>query len=123
MNKRIYVLAVGTVLLGFAGIASAQQYPIIDEIAHKVVQKYRNASCETVVAATRPAKITERAGGDPGPAERSANARRLHRSSGRANRQQDVLNAGCCRDHRKKSASNWFGVVRGDFFHPAGRSR
>ena len=46
MNKRIYVLAVGTVLLGFAGIASAQQYPIIDEIAHKVVQKYRNASCE-----------------------------------------------------------------------------
>jgi hypothetical protein len=46
MNKRIYALAVGTVLLGFAGIASAQQYPIIDEIAHKVVQKYRNASCE-----------------------------------------------------------------------------
>jgi hypothetical protein len=46
MNKRVYVLAVATAVLGFGGIASAQQYPIIDEIAHKVVQKYRNASCE-----------------------------------------------------------------------------
>jgi isopentenyl diphosphate isomerase/L-lactate dehydrogenase-like FMN-dependent dehydrogenase len=46
MNKRIYVLAVATALMGFGGNASAQQYPIVDDIAHKVVQKYRNASCE-----------------------------------------------------------------------------
>jgi hypothetical protein len=46
MNKRIYGLALISALLGSAGVASAQQYPIIDEIAHKVVQKYRNASCE-----------------------------------------------------------------------------
>jgi hypothetical protein len=29
-----------------AGIASAQQYPIMDEIANKVVMKYQNSSCE-----------------------------------------------------------------------------
>lgn len=46
MNKRIYIPAVATALLSFGGVASAQQYPIIDEIAQKVVQKYRNASCE-----------------------------------------------------------------------------
>jgi hypothetical protein len=46
MNRRIYVLFVVSAMLGFAGLANAQQYPIIDEIAHKVVQKYRNASCE-----------------------------------------------------------------------------
>ena len=46
MNNRIYVLSVVSVVLGFVGVASARQYPIIDEIAHKVVQKYRNASCE-----------------------------------------------------------------------------
>jgi hypothetical protein len=46
MNKRFYGLALISALLGSTGVASAQQYPIIDEIAHKVVQKYRNASCE-----------------------------------------------------------------------------
>jgi hypothetical protein len=46
MNKLSYVLAVATALLGFGGIASAQQYSIMDEIAHRVVQKYRNGSCE-----------------------------------------------------------------------------
>jgi hypothetical protein len=46
MNCRIYVLSAVSALLGFAGLANAQQYPIIDEIAHKVVQKYQNASCE-----------------------------------------------------------------------------
>jgi hypothetical protein len=30
----------------FAGIASAQQYPIMDDIANKVVIKYQNSSCE-----------------------------------------------------------------------------
>lgn len=46
MNKRIYVLAVVSILLSTWGVASAQQYPIMDEVAHKVIQKYRNASCE-----------------------------------------------------------------------------
>jgi hypothetical protein len=46
MNKRIYGLALVLALLGFAAIASAQQYPMLDAIANKVVQKYRNSSCE-----------------------------------------------------------------------------
>jgi ABC-type Fe2+-enterobactin transport system substrate-binding protein len=46
VNKRIYVLAISTALLRFGGIASAQQYPMLDAIANKVVQKYRNSSCE-----------------------------------------------------------------------------
>jgi hypothetical protein len=46
MNKRSYVLAVATVLLGFGGIAGAQQYPILDRMADKVVQKDQNSSCE-----------------------------------------------------------------------------
>jgi hypothetical protein len=84
MSDRIYVLTLVSALLVFVGAANAQQYPIIDEIAHKVVQKYRNASCEQLW------QQRGQPGGDPGPAERSANARRLHRSGGRANRQQDV---------------------------------
>ncbi len=46
MDKGTYVLAIATALLSFGGIANAQQYPIVDEIAHKMVQKYRSASCE-----------------------------------------------------------------------------
>jgi len=30
----------------FAGIAAAQQFPILDEVADKVVQKYQTSSCE-----------------------------------------------------------------------------
>jgi hypothetical protein len=46
MNKRIYLLSVASAVLGFAGVAGAQQYPIMDRIANKVVEKYRNSSCE-----------------------------------------------------------------------------
>jgi hypothetical protein len=89
MNKRVYVLAVATALLGFGGIASAQQYPIIDEIAHKVAE-IPKCVVRTVVAAARPAEVTERAGSHPGAAERSTNARRFHRPSRGAYRQQNV---------------------------------
>lgn len=35
-------------VLLFAGVSSAQygQYPILDRVANKVVQKYQNSSCE-----------------------------------------------------------------------------
>jgi hypothetical protein len=46
MSKRIYLLALVFALLGSGGAASAQQYPIMDDIANKVVQKYQNSSCE-----------------------------------------------------------------------------
>jgi hypothetical protein len=46
MNKRIYGLALMFALFGSSGVARAQQYPMLDAIANKVVQKYRDSSCE-----------------------------------------------------------------------------
>jgi hypothetical protein len=45
MSKRLYFFALVSGVLLFAGVASAQ-YPIMDKIADKVVQKYQNSSCE-----------------------------------------------------------------------------
>jgi hypothetical protein len=45
MNKRFYLLAVLPALL-FAGAAASAQFPILDKIADKVVQKYQQSSCE-----------------------------------------------------------------------------
>jgi hypothetical protein len=46
MKRHYFLLATAAVLL-YAGIASAQeQYPIMDKIANKVIQKYQNSSCE-----------------------------------------------------------------------------
>jgi hypothetical protein len=42
--KRVVLVCVP--LLLFAGVASAQQYPLLDRVANKVVQKYQNSSCE-----------------------------------------------------------------------------
>jgi len=45
MSKRFFVvLAVGTAVV--AGVVYAQQFPILDAVANKVVQKYQSASCE-----------------------------------------------------------------------------
>jgi hypothetical protein len=43
MSKKIYLIAAGA--LAAAGIASAQ-YPVMDMVANKVIQKYQNATCE-----------------------------------------------------------------------------
>jgi hypothetical protein len=47
MRKRFYLFVLASVLLS-VGFASAQQpqYPIMDKIAQKVVQKYRTSSCQ-----------------------------------------------------------------------------
>jgi hypothetical protein len=45
MSKRVYLIAVLPALL-FAGVARAQQYPLMDMVADKVVQKYQQSSCE-----------------------------------------------------------------------------
>jgi hypothetical protein len=44
MNKRVYVFALGAALF-FAGVAVAQ-YPVLDMLADKVVQKYQSSTCE-----------------------------------------------------------------------------
>jgi len=45
MRLRLCLFAMGPALLLFAGVASAQ-YPILDRVANKVIQKYQNSSCE-----------------------------------------------------------------------------
>jgi hypothetical protein len=42
---RSCILALGATLLLFAGVASAQ-YPIMNRVADKVIQKYQESSCE-----------------------------------------------------------------------------
>jgi hypothetical protein len=45
MIKRLLpAIALGAVLT--AGPVSAQDYPVLDEIAQKVIDKYQNATCE-----------------------------------------------------------------------------
>jgi hypothetical protein len=45
MIKRICLCAMLFTLF-FAGIAGAQQFPVLDEVANKVIQKYQQSSCE-----------------------------------------------------------------------------
>jgi hypothetical protein len=46
MNKHFYFPVLMPILL-YAGVASAQeQFPIMEMIANKVIQKYQNSSCE-----------------------------------------------------------------------------
>jgi hypothetical protein len=45
MNKRLLRFVMVPALL-FAGVASAQQYPIMDMMADNLVQKYQQSSCE-----------------------------------------------------------------------------
>ena len=46
MRRGICTAILAFAVIATGGVASAQQYPIMDEIAQKVIQKYRNASCE-----------------------------------------------------------------------------
>jgi hypothetical protein len=45
MSKRLHLFALASVLLLSGGVASAQ-YPIMNRIADKVIQKYQNSTCE-----------------------------------------------------------------------------
>jgi len=43
MMRRLFALVPA---LLFAGVATAQQYPLMDMMADRVIQRYREASCE-----------------------------------------------------------------------------
>jgi hypothetical protein len=45
MPRYYYVIALIALML-YDGITSAQQYPILDKVAQKVIQKYQSSSCE-----------------------------------------------------------------------------
>jgi transposase-like protein len=44
MSKRVWLIAVAAMIA--AGVAYAQQYPIMDKVADKVIQKYQTSSCQ-----------------------------------------------------------------------------
>ena len=44
MRRTFLLTLVGALL--YVSIGSAQQYPVMDMIANKVIQKYQNATCE-----------------------------------------------------------------------------
>lgn len=43
--KRSYLFAL-VLTLGYVCVGNAQQYPIMDKIASKVIQKYQSSTCE-----------------------------------------------------------------------------
>jgi hypothetical protein len=43
--KKLRPIALGIAVF-FVGAASAQQFPILDMVANRVIQKYQNATCE-----------------------------------------------------------------------------
>jgi hypothetical protein len=45
MAKQLRLAAAGAVLF-FVGAATAQQFPILNEVAGRVIQKYESATCE-----------------------------------------------------------------------------
>jgi len=45
MMKRAYLFAVLSAVL-FVGVASAQEYPLMNMVADRVIQKYQQATCE-----------------------------------------------------------------------------
>ncbi|HOG02399.1 MAG: hypothetical protein IPL15_22665 [Comamonadaceae bacterium] len=55
MIKKITIAAVALV----AGVAVAQQYPMLDNVANKVVQKYQGMSCEQLWAQKAQPKSAE----------------------------------------------------------------
>ena len=46
--RRASAVVIGAMVFGvvFAGVAAAQQYPMVDMVADNVIQKYQNSNCE-----------------------------------------------------------------------------
>ncbi len=74
--KRVTLLTLPVLL--FAGVSSAQ-YPILDKVANKVIQKYQNSSCEQLWQERGQPKIAEGTGSRKFSAQRSADAPDVHR--------------------------------------------
>jgi hypothetical protein len=64
MSKRSYLFGLGVALL-YLAVASAQQYPIMDAVANKLIQKYQTSSCEQLF-------ISKANKQPPGPEEQRA---------------------------------------------------
>lgn len=66
MNRRLFWFATVPGMM-FAGIAIAQQYPLVDKIAEKIVQKYQQSSCEQLMQ-----QKAQKKGEPPSPQEQKA---------------------------------------------------
>lgn len=44
MSKKLFIVAVAA--SAFAGVVAIAQYPIMDKVASKVIQKYQTSTCE-----------------------------------------------------------------------------
>ena len=70
MSKRSYLFGLAIALL-YLAVASAQQYPIMDAVANKIIQKYQTSTCEQLYAS----KANKQ---QPGPEELDARGRVPH---------------------------------------------
>ncbi|MFO1394601.1 MAG: hypothetical protein U1F09_12625 [Steroidobacteraceae bacterium] len=58
MSKKLALIALVPLALG-AGVASAQDYPMLDKVANKVIAKYQNSSCEQLFVQQNQPKSAE----------------------------------------------------------------
>ncbi len=66
MSKRSYLFAAALTLL-YLSAAGAQQYPIMDKVADKIIQKYQSSTCEQLYQ-----QKAQKAQQQPSPAEQKA---------------------------------------------------
>ena len=61
--SRYYYAATLIAFLLYVGIAGAQQYPLMEKIAQKVIQKYQTSSCEQLAMekSQPPSQMTQQA--------------------------------------------------------------
>ena len=87
MAKRLWLLPTAAVVA--AGVAYAQ-YPIMDRVADKVIQKYQSSTCEQLWQQKGQPKSPEEQRVDRLPEKRSADAPGVLQQGLGADRQQDV---------------------------------
>jgi hypothetical protein len=56
MSKRLYFFALVSGVMLFASVTRAQ-YPIMDRVANKVVQKYQTSTCEQLWQESKPCSL------------------------------------------------------------------
>ena len=92
MSNRTWIVA--AVAASFAAGIAYAQFPIMDRVADKVIQKYQTSTCEQLwqEKAQRPgqAEAGDGTAGDPGAEGRSADAPGVLQQGLGSHRQQDV---------------------------------
>jgi hypothetical protein len=60
MKRHVTVFTLATLFVGLGiAVTSAQQYPILDQVATKVVQNYQSMSCEQIEAKRAHPQVSE----------------------------------------------------------------